>query len=102
MEAGYRELLERLRQKRPDLRIHVESLLPTRGAHDKQNAPVNDFNARLKKLATEFKCGFLDLHSLMKDGEGKLKAEFTNDGLHLTEPAYVVWRDQILAAMNWK
>jgi lysophospholipase L1-like esterase len=37
----------------------------------------------------------------MRDENGLLKAEFTRDGLHLTEPAYVVWREQIFKAMNW-
>ena len=50
MEAGYRELLKRLRAKRPELRLHLESVLPTRGAHAKQNASVREFNERLKKL----------------------------------------------------
>jgi lysophospholipase L1-like esterase len=101
LEAGYRELLKRLREKRPDLRLHVQSVLPTRGAHEKQNAPVREFNERLKKLAAEFGCSFIDLHSLMRDENGQLKAEFTKDGLHLTEPAYGVWREQIFKALNW-
>jgi lysophospholipase L1-like esterase len=102
MEAGYRELLQRIRAKRPDLRIHVQSVLPTRGKFDKHNAPVRDFNERLRKLATEFNCSFIDLHALMIDKDGQLKAEFTRDGLHLTEPGYVVWREQILKAMKWQ
>jgi lysophospholipase L1-like esterase len=55
MEEGYRELLKKLTQRRPDLRIHIQSVLPTRGAHAKQNEPVNDFNTRLEKMAEEFK-----------------------------------------------
>jgi lysophospholipase L1-like esterase len=102
MEAGYRELLKRVRGKRPDLRIHIQSVLLTRGTHEKQNGPVREFNERLKKLTAEFGCSFIDLHLLMRDESGQLKAEFTNDGLHLTEPAYVVWREQIFKAMNWK
>jgi hexosaminidase len=101
METGYHELLKRIRTKRPDLRIHVQSVLPTRGKFEKHNAPVLDFNERLKKLATEFNCSYIDLHALMRDENGLLKAEFTRDGLHLTEPGYVVWREQILKAMNW-
>ncbi len=101
MEAGYRELLKRIREKRPDLRIVVQSVLPTRGEHAKQNTPVVEFNQRLKKLAPEYHCEFLDLHSLMRDANGQLKAEFTQDGLHLTEPAYLIWRDQVLKALKW-
>jgi len=101
MEAGYRELLKRIREKRPDLRIVVQSVLPTRGIHAKQNAPVVEFNRRLKKLAPEYRCTFLDLHSLMRDADGQLKAEFTEDGLHLTEPAYRIWLEQILKILKW-
>ena len=102
METGYRDLLDRLRKGAPALRIHVQSVLPTRGAFDARNEPVRQFNARLRKLAEEFGCSFIDLHPLMCDAEGKLKAEFTNDGLHLTDAAYAVWREQILSAMKWQ
>lgn len=101
MEQGYREMLKRLRQKMPDLPIYVQSVLPTRGAHAKQNTPVLEFNKRLQVFASDYKCTFIDLHSLMKDDQGELKAEFTEDGLHLTDAAYKVWREQVLRAMNW-
>jgi lysophospholipase L1-like esterase len=101
MEVGYRTLLQRLHEHSPELRVHVQSLLPTRGNHDKQNAPVREFNTRLKRLAAEYKCTYIDLNSLMADGEGRLKAEFTNDGLHLTEAAYALWRGRILETMSW-
>ena len=101
MEVGYREMLKRIRAKRPDLRIHVQAVLPTRGKFEKHNAPVRDFNDRLRKLATEFGCSFIDLHALMRDDKGSLKAEFTRDGLHLTEPGYLVWREEILKTMKW-
>ena len=102
MEAGYRTLLQQLRAHSPDLRIHVQSVLPTRGEHDRRNAPVREFNTRLKRLAEEYKCTFIDLHALMSDSEGRLKAEFTNDGLHLTDAAYAVWREKVLETMHWK
>jgi lysophospholipase L1-like esterase len=101
LEAGYRELLKRIREKRPDLRIVVQTVLPTRGIHAKQNAPVVEFNQRLKKLAPQYNCTLLDLHALMRDAAGQLKAEFTEDGLHLKEPAYLIWREQILRMLNW-
>lgn len=102
MEAGYREMLTRIRKKLPELRLYVQSVLPTRGNFDNRNEAVRQFNTKLQKLATAFNCTYIDLHALMTDTEGKLKAEFTNDGLHLTEPGYLVWREQILAALKWK
>jgi lysophospholipase L1-like esterase len=101
MEVGYRELLKRLRDQQPNLKLHVQSVLPTRDQHAKQNGPVLAFNEKLKKLAEEFKCDWIDLHSLMRDEKGELKADFTKDGLHLTEPAYRIWRAQVLKALKW-
>jgi lysophospholipase L1-like esterase len=101
MEEGYREILKRIREKAPAIRVHVQALLPTRDKFAKHNAPVLDFNQRLQKLAADFGCDFIDLHKLMTDDKGELKSEFTRDGLHLTEPAYKVWREEILKAMKW-
>lgn len=101
MEAGYRDLLSRLKAEAPRLKVHVQSLLPTRGDHDRQNEPVRQFNKLLKKLSEEFGYEYVDLHALMVDDQGKLKAEFTPDGLHLNDAAYGVWREQILKSMHW-
>lgn len=101
MADGYRQLLQRIRQKRPDLPVYVQSLLPTRGNFASKNTAIVEFNQRLQKLAVEFKCHYLDLHPLLCDGKGELKADFTQDGLHLTDPAYRVWRAQILHALKW-
>ena len=72
MESGYRELLNRLRKRQPGMKIHVQSLLPTRGAHAKQNASVKVFNEKLRTLAEEFECNWIDLHALMRDENGEL------------------------------
>ena len=75
--------------------------MPTRGKYAKHNAPVLDFNERLRKLAAEFGYDYIDLHKLMTDENGELKAEFTPEGLHLSEAAYVVWRAEVLKVMKW-
>jgi lysophospholipase L1-like esterase len=102
MEAGYREILEQVRKNAPLMKVHVQSVLPTRGNHAKRNANVNDFNQRLQKLAKEFDYDYIDLHSQMKDDQGELKAEFTADGLHLNAEGYRVWKAQIDKTMGWE
>lgn len=101
MAEGYRELLGQIRKRLPLLRIYVQSVLPTRGNYDQRNDAVRQFNAKIEALAAEFHCTYLDLHSLLKDSEGRLKAEFTMDGLHLTDPAYQIWRAKILEVLRW-
>ena len=102
MEAGYREVLQQIRDRAPSIRVHVESLLPTRGVFARNNAPIKEFNRRLKRLAEEFGYKYLDLHPLFVDEDGQLKAAFTADGIHLTEPAYEVWRAEIEKALGWR
>jgi lysophospholipase L1-like esterase len=102
LEQGYREILERIHTNAPLVKIHVESVLPTRGKYAKHNAHVREFNVRLRKLAAEFGCDYLDLHQLMVDDHGELKAEFTPEGLHLNERAYQVWQAAVNKTMGWQ
>ncbi len=101
MEEGYREILKRIKETVPTVRVHVQSVLPTRGNFAKHNANVLEFNKRIQKLAGEFQYSYVDLHKLMSDDKGELKADYTNDGLHLNESAYKVWRDEVLKIMSW-
>jgi len=101
MEAGYREILSRIREKAPSIRVHVQSVLPTRGRYARHNPSVLEFNKRIERLAAEFGYSYVDLHKLMRDDQGELIAEFTNDGLHLNEAAYAVWRTELLKRLNW-
>jgi lysophospholipase L1-like esterase len=101
MEPGYREILKRIKEKAPAVRVHVESLLPTRGNYAKHNANVVDFNGRLQKLAKEFGYDYVDLHKLMADEKGELNETFTPEGLHLNAEAYKVWKKEVERVMGW-
>lgn len=101
MEKGYRDVLQRIKTETPRVRVHVQSVLPTRDKYAKHNANVVDFNERLKKLAEEFGYDYLDVHALMVDDKGELKADYTGDGLHLNEMAYKAWLAEIERVMKW-
>jgi lysophospholipase L1-like esterase len=101
METGYRDILDRVKKQAPRLKVHVQSLLPTRGNYAKHNANVNDFNERLRKLSKEFGYDYIDLHSLMTDDKGELKQELTADGLHINAEGYKIWKSQIDRVMGW-
>jgi lysophospholipase L1-like esterase len=101
MEAGYREILERVKKRAPSVRMHVQSVLPTRDNYAKHNRNVNDFNERLQKLSKEFDYEYINLHSLMADDKGELKKEFTADGLHLNAEGYKVWQKEIERSLGW-
>jgi curved DNA-binding protein CbpA/lysophospholipase L1-like esterase len=100
IENGYRKILERVKSRAPEVKLHVQSVLPTRGNFAKHNANVNDLNKRLHILAKEFGDDYIDLHSKMADDKGELREEFTADGLHLTDPGYQVWKAEIVASFS--
>lgn len=77
--------------------IILTSLFPTRDNEPRPNARILGFNAQLVTLAAELGVDFWLLHPHFVDVGGKLRAGFTNDGLHLTEPAYEEWAKQLLA-----
>ena len=101
MEEGYRELLQRLHTIAPAARLHVESLLPARGPFAHHNEKIRAFNTRLRLLAAECHADFLDLHALLLDEHGELKADNTREGLHLNERGYQVWQAAINQALGW-
>ncbi|MCC6491834.1 MAG: hypothetical protein IT424_02315 [Pirellulales bacterium] len=102
MAEGYREILKEIKAQAPRARVHVQSVLPTRDKYAKHNEAVRDFNERIKKLAGEFGYDYLDVHRLMVDDKGELKAEYASDGLHLNEIAYRQWQAEIERAMGWQ
>jgi lysophospholipase L1-like esterase len=101
IEAGDREILEQIKKRAPNVKVHIQSLLPTRGNYAKHNANVNDVNKRLQKLAKEFDYEYVDLHSKMTDEKGELKKELTADGLHLKADGYKIWKSEIDRILGW-
>ena len=39
---------------------------------------------------------WIDLYPHFADENGNLKAELTNDGLHLLAPGYMIWKEVLL------
>jgi len=77
--------------------LYCTSIFPTRENAVRPNDRIAQLNARLRQRAEAIGCSFLDLHPRFTDDTGRLKQEFTEDGLHLTARAYDVW-SALLAA----
>lgn len=101
-EKNYREILKMLKENFPQAKIVIQTLPPTRGRYTHLNKSILAFNDRLKNIAQEFKLELIDLHQLFVDDNGELRAEFTNDGLHLKPPAYELWKVEIEKILNKK
>ncbi|MDE6436570.1 MAG: sialate O-acetylesterase, partial [Muribaculaceae bacterium] len=95
-------LLERIQTESPSTKIYLQSLLPfnmnvrewkTLVGKEQQ---TREINARYKEIAERRGITWIDLYPLVVDDNGNLREEFTNDGLHLLGPAYLIWRDAVM------
>ncbi|TGE25824.1 hypothetical protein E5K00_11720 [Hymenobacter aquaticus] len=75
----------------PGLPIYLTSLFPTRDNAPRPNARIVGFNQQLAQLSRQLGAPFLNLHPHFTDETGQLRADFTDDGLHLLEAAYARW-----------
>lgn len=88
-------IIEMTKEKSPNTKIYVESIYPvnlSKRPNDKKrnNEIIQRLNARIKTYCEENGLTYLDIFSLLIDGEGNLKSEYTEDGLHLTDDAYAL------------
>ena len=94
-------LIALIQQGSPRTRIYLQSILPFnndvrlwKNLKDREHVVV-EANALLKQLAIRRHVTWIDLYPLFVDGNGRLRADLTNDGLHLMGPGYLIWRDVI-------
>lgn len=97
--ANYRKIVRRIKAGSPKTKIYVQTLLPTNNTFDKFKKHYNKekqtatVNQGIKQIAAEEKVTVIDLNPNFADAEGKLKLEYTHDGLHLTAAGYQVWAE---------
>lgn len=73
--------------------IYITSILPVRDIENRSNIRILRLNELLRKLCVRKNYTYFDLAAYFTDEEGKLKAEYTEDGLHLTAKAYEKWTE---------
>ena len=95
------KLIVLIKTRSPRTKIYLQSMLPFNNdvrlwkyLKDREQVVV-DGNRALKEVARRQGVTWIDLYPLFVDDNGRLKAEYTNDGLHLMGPAYLIWRDAI-------
>jgi lysophospholipase L1-like esterase len=95
------EIVKKIKTHSPQTKIFVTSLFPTNDAVAKEypnafnkNSCVENVNNLLKTASVKGDFTFLDLHSLLKNFDGKLNEQFARaDGLHLNSEGYKLWVD---------
>lgn len=96
------KLIVMVKKGSPRTKIYLQSMLPFNNEVREWKLLVGrehvvvEGNKALEEVAKRQGVTWINLYPLMVDGNGRLKREFTNDGLHLMGPAYAVWRDALL------
>lgn len=91
-------MLERIRQKSPDVEIVLISNIPRYANQYEQdsffltyNANVAEYNEKMQQYAAENECLYLNLCYYIEDHCGRMAKSHNLDGYHLNEPGYHVW-----------
>jgi lysophospholipase L1-like esterase len=96
LEVGYARLLDEIARRAPETELIVLSILPMGDRSDECNETIRDMNARIQALAEARDLEYVDLHPLFAGQDGKMLAELTTDGVHLSLDGYEAWLEGIL------
>lgn len=100
--GNVRKLVVRFQKRSPWTKLYIQSILPVNGAEFKKyphhygiNPRIVETNRQLEALCKEKGIVYIDLWSQLADSEGNLDSRYTNDGLHLMGPGYIVWKKAV-------
>lgn len=103
---GIVKVLLRIREESPSTRVYLQSLLPINQSFERYHRldgkedVIREINRLLQLRAAELGVTWINLYPHFTDGDGNLRRELTNDGLHLLGPGYLIWREQIMRYIN--
>lgn len=94
---NYRRIIQKLQAGTPKTRICIQSVLPLNDSmltfkylENKQDS-IRQLNAAIKHIAVAYQLDYIDLHSIFANEKGQLKAQYSQDGIHLKPAAYQYW-----------
>lgn len=103
----YDKIITYVEEKIPNVKIYFMAYYPVNyeaAAENmkeclkiRNNEKINAANAEVKKLADKHGQKYIDINRNLKDEQGRLKAEFTIEGLHINEDGYRAVYDDIMA-----
>ncbi len=95
------KLIMMVKQGSPKTKIYLQSLLPFNNDVREwkllkgRDHVVVEANVLLEQVARRQGVTWINLYPLFADENGLLRADLTNDGLHLMGKGYLIWRDAI-------
>ncbi|MCJ7764549.1 MAG: GDSL-type esterase/lipase family protein [Thiovulaceae bacterium] len=94
IEHNYSRILEQIEDIDT---VVILSVLPVKAMPETAsiNNDIRKLNTYLQKESQQRAYTFVDLYSLMADETGRLKENYSSDGVHLTPAAYRVWEEAL-------
>lgn len=98
MIANYDRILSIVQEKFPQVELYMMAYYPINyeAASEelkpclrvRTNERISEANEAVKVLAQKHHARYIDLNAPLKDANGSLKAEYTTEGMHITEDGY--------------
>ena len=94
-------LIVMVKQGSPRTKIYLQSLLPFNNDVREwkllkgRDHVIVEANRLLEQVARRQRVTWINLYPLFADDQGRLRADLTNDGLHLMGKGYLIWRDAL-------
>lgn len=104
---NYDRIISEIEARLPDTTVYLMAYYPVNSeAADesmkeclkiRNNEKIRLASAEVKKLAQKHGQRFIDINKNLMDGQGRLKREYTIEGLHINEDGYRAVYDDIMA-----
>lgn len=98
---SYETIINRIREKSPDVEIYIQSLVHEwcdTGADNSRNEKIDLYNAELEVFAAEMGCNYLDIKMYIEDHCGRMAAPYNMDyGIHVNEAGCIEWMNALNA-----
>lgn len=109
---NYDKIVTAIENALPEVKIYFMAYYPVNydaAAEDmkeclriRNNGKIAAANAEVKKLAEKHGQRYIDINKNLKDEQGRLKAEYTIEGLHINEEGYRAIYDDIMRYVKEK
>lgn len=98
----YESLVKQIRKDSPESELFIQSVMPIDNSFKRyknlfgREGVIEPLNNQIRRIADEYGATYIDLWPALADPKtGKIRKEFTNDGLHLTGNGYKAWAEVI-------
>ncbi len=96
-----RKIIEHIKQGSPNTKIYFQTIMPvnntfTQFKNYNKDEHIRTVNEGLKKIAEDEHIVLIDIHSYLLDSEGRMKKEYTLDGLHPNAEGDKIWKKILL------